>query len=210
MRIISASDILYKLNNSLPKTDETGKYIEYEFVVIRDNKKVTLPNVKLASTPNEQGGVTYVRDFGVFFDENKSFSNVINYSFRSAVSQGRIIWLSLIDLIKGTYGLNDLAGPVGLVTIIGDATSRAENFAEKVSMFISLTAFLTINLGILNLLPVPALDGARLLFFAAEAIRRKPLKAQTEGMIHFIGFAALMLLMLAVTFNDIKRLIFGG
>ena len=69
-------------------------------------------------------------------------------------------------------------------------------------------AFLSINLGIMNLLPLPALDGGRLLFFAIEGIRGKPIDPQKEGMVHFIGFALLMLLMIAVTWNDIKNLFF--
>ncbi|MNP65820.1 Regulator of sigma-W protease RasP [compost metagenome] len=74
---------------------------------------------------------------------------------------------------------------------------------------ISLTAFLSINLGIFNLLPIPALDGSRLLFLGIEAIRGRPVDPNRESMVHFIGFAMLMLLMIAVTYNDIVRLIQG-
>jgi len=208
MSIITATDISYKLDNSRSKGDD-GNFAVYEFVVKRGGERITLPNVTFAAKPNERGGMSYVHDFGVYRVE-KTPLNVLNYAARTSVTYGRFIWLFLIDLAKGQYGLNDLSGPVGTVAAIGEETAKAETFAEKAYTIVLISALITINLGMFNLLPIPALDGARLLFFIIEAIRRKPLKPEIEGWIHFIGFAALMLLMLAVTFNDIRRLIFGN
>jgi len=207
MRTFIYSDISYKLLNSVSKGDDEN-FAVYEFEVIRNGEKVKLPNVKFAAEPNERGGMSYVHDFKIFRAEKNVFS-VISYSFRSAVSQGRIIWLSLMDLIRGTYGLNELSGPIGIVATIDEIAKQAPTFGEQMMVFISISAFISINVGVLNLLPIPALDGARLIFFVIEAIRRKPLKAEVEGVIHFVGFALLMLLMLVVTFNDIRKLIFG-
>ena len=73
-----------------------------------------------------------------------------------------------------------------------------------------MISFITINIGIFNLLPIPALDGARLVFLTIEAIRRKPISAEREGMVHFVGIMLLMILMLVITFKDIWMLVVGG
>lgn len=78
------------------------------------------------------------------------------------------------------------------------------------SDLMSIVSLITINVGVFNLLPIPALDGARFVFLIVEAIRRKPVKPEVEGMVHFVGFALLMLLMVVVTFNDIAKLVTGG
>ena len=92
---------------------------------------------------------------------------------------------------------------MGIATVIGDV---AEDNGFDISFLLDIATLVTINIGIFNLLPIPALDGGRLVFLIIEAIRRKALKAETEGMIHFVGFAALMLLMIFVTFNDVKNI----
>ena len=111
--------------------------------------------------------------------------------------------MSLRDLVTGKYGLNDLQGPVGIVTTIGSSVTES---GLDWDFLLQLAALITINIGIFNLLPIPALDGGRFVFLVIEAIRRKPMKAETEGMIHFVGLALLMLLMIAVTFNDVKNI----
>ncbi|MCL1866919.1 MAG: site-2 protease family protein [Oscillospiraceae bacterium] len=205
MRIFHISEVYYKLDNSLTKSGVQGDYVVYEFVVIRDGEKVTLPQVRFAAEPNERGGMKYIFDFKVYGVE-KTFKNVLEYSVRDAVGKGRIIWLSLMDIIGGTYGVNDLSGPVGIASQVSEITSEAKNYKEIMLTILEIAGFITINLGLVNLLPIPALDGARIIFLAVEGIRRKPLKAEVEGMIHFVGFALLMLLIIVVTFNDIRKL----
>ena len=103
-------------------------------------------------------------------------------------------------LVSGGASMNDLAGPVGITQLVGQ-------FAQL--GFVTLlmfAAFLSINLGILNLLPIPALDGSKIVFAVVEAIRHKPLEPEKEGFIHWLGFLFLILLMVLVTFNDIARL----
>jgi len=217
MRIISHPEISFKMNNSLTKTGDEDGYAVYEFVVIRNGEKAVLPNVKFAVhrdedgeiKVNERGGMTYIMDFAVLPVENTALK-VLEYSVRDAVGFGRIIWLSLIEIFRGTYGLNEIGGPVQIVGIFGEVTENAIDIKAAVMSILRLSALITINLGIMNLLPIPALDGGRLIFLTVEGIRRKPLKAEVEGMIHFVGFALLMLLILVVTFNDIRKLIFGG
>src|SRR5699024_4455614 len=99
-------------------------------------------------------------------------------------------------IITGEFSLDYLAGPVGIYNYTGEAA------ALGMAVLIQWAAMLSINLGIVNLLPLPALDGGRLLFIFAEAIRGKPVDPEKESMVHFIGFALLFLLMLVVTWND--------
>ena len=96
------------------------------------------------------------------------------------------------------------------MTTIGEAVSYGETFRQHLLSVLSLASFITINVGIFNLLPIPALDGARIVFLLVEAIRRKPVPPEREGMVHLAGMALLMLLMIAVTAQDILRLIQGG
>ncbi|SDW52451.1 regulator of sigma E protease [Marininema mesophilum] len=105
-------------------------------------------------------------------------------------------------LITGEVGVKNLAGPVGIASITGQAAQ-----AGWVSI-IHLTALLSLNLGILNILPFPALDGSRLVFILLEGLRGKPIDPNKESMVHFVGFALLMVLMLFVTYNDILRIFF--
>ncbi len=106
-------------------------------------------------------------------------------------------------LFTGGASTADLAGPVGITNMIGDAARGGMGY------LLSFTAFLSINLGILNLLPIPALDGSRIVFAIVEAIRRKPMDPEKEGFIHWIGFIFLMLLIVVATYNDIVKLIKG-
>ena len=138
---------------------------------------------------------------------DKNPISVLSYSCRETASTARLIWISVVDLISGEYGFHDLSGPVGLVNAIGDAAETGRNIKENIYSVLSLTIFITINLGIFNLLPIPGLDGGRLIFLFIEAIRRKPVKPEHEGVIHLIGMALLMLLIIAVTFGDVFKLL---
>jgi len=109
------------------------------------------------------------------------------------------LWL----LVSGGASAADLAGPVGITQLVGEAAQVGTVF------LLNFTAFLSINLGVLNLLPIPALDGSRIVLAGVEAVRRKPLEPEKEGFIHFLGFIFLILLIIIVTYNDIVRLIKG-
>lgn len=206
--IWSSMDISYALQNSAMKAEEDQEYMQYSFKVKRNGEIVNLDDVKLAIARSEDGSSHVVIDF-VVRAYNINFGNVFQYSFKEAATYGRLVWISLRDLISGTYGLNDLSGPVGTVSVISQTASSGVNFKANAMNFLSMIAFITINLGIMNLLPIPALDGSRIVFLIIELIRRKPMKPEHEGIVHFIGFAALMLLMLVITFNDIVKLVTG-
>ena len=131
------------------------------------------------------------------------------YNFFSSIIHGLdyfFFWIKLIFV--GFYQMimriipPDVTGPIGIVSVIGEVMQ------EGISNLFSLTAIISINLGIINLLPIPALDGSRLVFLLLEGIRGKPVDPKKEGFIHFIGFTFLILLMIFIAFQDITRLIF--
>lgn len=105
-------------------------------------------------------------------------------------------------LITGQFSIDALSGPVGIYK----TTETVVTFGLYNILYFA--AMLSVNLGIMNLLPLPALDGGRLLFFAVEAVRGKPIDRQKEGMVHFVGILLLMILMVVVTWNDIQRFFF--
>jgi len=195
VRIFSVKDITYQLGN-----DEDGVV---DFVIERGGEKITVNGVKFKmETDPDTGKNTLVYDFKVL-KEKVTMQNFLPYSVKNAVYYGRIVLMSLGDLIRGKYGINDLQGPVGIVTTIGDITEKS---GFDISFILDIATLVTINIGIFNLLPLPALDGGRFVFLLIEAVRKKQLRAETEGMIHFVGFALLMVLMIVVTFNDIKNI----
>ena len=195
VRIFSAKDITYQLGN-----DEDGII---DFVVKRNGENVRLDNVHFdTKTDPDTGKRTLIYDFKVQRIDVTA-ENLLPYAFKNSVYYGRIVLMSLRDIIRGKYGINDLQGPIGIVTTIGGV---AEESGFDLSFLLDIATLVTINIGIFNLLPVPALDGGRLVFLIVEAIRRKTMKAETEGMIHFVGFALLMVLMVVVTFNDVKNI----
>ena len=130
----------------------------------------------------------------------QSFFTAIKMGVMQSYTFTKELLLVLVKIITGQMEA-DVAGPVGVVTIIGEATSYG------LQPLLLITAFLCLNLGIINLLPIPALDGSRIVFLLVEGLRGKPIKPEREGMVHFIGFMLLIGLILVVTFNDIMRLI---
>ncbi|MDE6730575.1 MAG: site-2 protease family protein [Oscillospiraceae bacterium] len=193
MRILTDTDLSYKLQNTESDT--------MDLVVMRNGEKVKLPDVKFYNT--ETGNRL---DFKVQAVE-LTIWNITEYSFLNVISTSRLIWISLRDLITGKFGFHDLSGPVGIIETIGEAASSGDNFKQNLTSVLSFTSFITINIGICNLLPIPALDGARFLFLLIEAIRRKPVSPEREGMVHFIGMALMFLLMIVVTVQDISKLV---
>ncbi|MGL5259214.1 MAG: RIP metalloprotease RseP [Lachnospiraceae bacterium] len=115
---------------------------------------------------------------------------------------------SLGMLVSGNASKDDISGPIGIAQVIGEVSEAAAPYGIGVLVLnmINIAMLLSVNLGVLNLLPLPALDGGRLVFLLIEAIRGKAIPAEKEGMVHFAGFVALMILMVVVMYNDIIRL----
>lgn len=168
---------------------------ELDFDIERNGKELTVP-----VTPKEQevDGRT-IGMIGVYSPMEKSVFKSITYGAQETYYMTKEIFAALGKLVTGQFSLDSLSGPVGIY-------AATDTVAKSGIMYLmKWTALLSINLGIMNLLPIPALDGGRLMFFGIEALRGKPVDKQKEGLVHFIGFALLMLLMLVVTWNDIQR-----
>lgn len=119
----------------------------------------------------------------------------------------RATYGSLGLIFRGHFSMNDLSGPVGVVKAVDDTYTEAKPYGISTVLlsFLNLTTLLTVNLGVMNLLPLPALDGGRLIFLLIEAVRGRPVPPEKEGMVHLAGIIALMALMVVVLFNDIGR-----
>jgi regulator of sigma E protease len=116
---------------------------------------------------------------------------------------------SLVKLVAGKVSANELSGPVGIVGMIDDTYQEAKSYGwlDVFLNMINICILLSANLGVVNLLPIPALDGGRLVFLIVEALRGKPVPPEKEGWVHTIGFALLMLLMVFILYNDIHKLL---
>jgi regulator of sigma E protease len=190
-RVHTATDLVYTIMH-----DARGPV---DVTVERGGQMLVLEDVQF---PNftEAGHIYGDRDFYVYAVE-KTPLTVAHQAFWQSVNTVQMIWDSLYDLVFGEYTVEDLSGPVGVTQAITEAAEQGSyNFGF---MFV----FISVNLGIFNLLPLPALDGGRLLFQFIELIFRRPINRTVEGYIHFAGIMLLMLLMVFVTFQDISKLI---
>ncbi len=161
------------------------------FHIERDDKRMDIQ-----VTPQNIEGEGKI---GVYQPMNKSFAQAFVYGFTETWFWTKQIFIILGDLVTGGFTIDAFSGPVGIY-------ASTEAFAQSgIFNLFRWGALLSINLGIMNLLPIPALDGGRLLFFGIEALRGKPIDKNMEGFVHFIGFALLMLFMIVVTWNDIRR-----
>ncbi len=205
MRIFTSTDMSYKFS-----TDDDGVY---DIVVVRNGKRVSLKDVKLATSVNEEGQMSIHYDFWVE-PQKVTAGSVVTQAFKQTATDARLIYISLADIIRGKYSLKDMSGPVGIVDSIGDVidSERDEktgkiNWKSLMDSILYFSSFISINVGVFNILPLPALDGGRFIFLIIEAIRRKPVPPEKEGMVHTIGMAALLLLMVVITVSDITKLV---
>ena len=172
------------------------------------DEKIALDNVAFTVVFDEATNRQYLKyDFSIL-GVRRTFLNTLTYSAKQELSVATIVWRTLVDLIRGNYGLNDLSGPVGTVDIIADAVGDAAgpNPLAGWRNLVYLMVMITVNLGVFNLLPLPALDGGRLIFLMWEGVTRKPVPQKYEAMVHFVGIVLLLLLMLFVTYSDVTRL----
>lgn len=173
------------------------------------DEKVTLDAVQFVLQQDEETGRRYLKyDFSLLGVE-RGFWNTFSFSAKHELSIATIVWRTLVDMVQGDYGLNDLSGPVGTVDIIADAVGDAVGDTRSLEAWrslIMLMIMITVNLGVFNLLPLPALDGGRLLFLLWEGLTRKPIPQKYEALVHFVGIVLLVLLMLVITYSDITKL----
>ena len=191
-RCFVANDVSYEFARTQDSTAD--------LTVLRDGQQVQLDGITFDTREAEDGTRYMVIDFMVYPVE-KTVGSVLAEAGRWTLSLARMVMLSLTDLVTGRIPVNNLSGPVGIVTAISQATSLGWE------PLLLLLALITVNLGVFNLLPIPALDGGRLLFLLLEAIRRKPIPQKYEAAINAAGFILLFGVMIFATFNDITRLL---
>ncbi len=192
-RIFTTYDLSYAFSN----IDDGA----IDITVKRDGEKVLLDNVKFAS--EEIDGISYLAvDFYVE-GKDKTFTSFVGHTFDTAISNCAVVYRSLIDLVTGRYGISAVSGPVGVTVAISDIAK------QNLNSLLQIMALITINLGLFNLLPIPALDGGRLVFILFEMIFRKPVPQRYESIVHAIGMVILLGFMAIITFKDIWMLITG-
>lgn len=148
-------------------------------------------------------------NFSYCLREDQSSLGILKYSVLEVKYWVEMVIDSLGMLFTGEYHLSDLSGPVGVVDAIGKSIDSASPYGivMEIMTALNMAILLSANLGVMNLIPFPALDGGRLVFLVVEAARRKPLKRDVEGMIHFGGLILLMVLMVYVLINDVGRIL---
>lgn len=174
-------------------------YKPVDVTVIRDGETIVIPDV-VFPTINQQEQIFGAQDFRVYRVE-KSFGKVMGYSWHKSWLIVRMVWESLVDLITGRYTFAAVSGPVGISAAIGEAVN------EDITSFIYLVTVISINLGVMNLLPIPALDGGRLLTVGFEMITRKRVPPKIEGWVNTVGLMLLLLLSAIILVKDVIWLI---
>lgn len=181
-----------------------------DLVLIRDGEKVALEDYPMTLLEYEEDGETIQR-YGFYFgvQENSALAR-LKYSWYCARDYMRLVRISLTDLFSGSVSVNDLSGPVGIVTLMNDVGQESESVSDAFYNIMNLAAFIAINIAVMNLLPIPALDGGRVVFLALtwliEKISRRKLNPKYEGYIHAAGMALLLVLMVFVMYNDIVKI----
>lgn len=148
-----------------------------------------------------QPGLRTLKIDFVFLGAQKTLGNGVQYTFQQTVSTVKQVWYSLLDIVTGRFGFSQLSGPVGTATVIREASDAG------LRSLILLLAYITINVGVFNLLPFPALDGGRMFFLLVGAIFRRPIPAKYEAYINAAGMLLLLFFVGIVTFNDVMKLV---
>ena len=204
---ISSGDRILKINNhKISTSDDMSLYL-----AISDPKKYTTMKVEKENDEvvtykikprkiKENGEEVYRYGIGIEQKKTKGFGEALVYTFKKTCSIFKQMYITLAYLFTGGIKLNQLAGPVGIYSIVGEQSKAG------IANLLYLMAFLSINVGVINLLPIPAFDGGHILFIVIEKIKGSPVDPELENKIHAVFLVLLMLLMLVITFNDILRL----
>jgi len=182
----------------------------YDVVVIRGGQRVRLTDFRLERL--EYPGYAQPM-YGFIFDgyDEPSLPNVLRYSWATTRQFVRMVWMALGELVHGRVGVQDLAGPVGIVDMMAETGEQAASTADALFNIFYFGAFIAVNLAVMNLLPIPALDGGRVFFLLVtaliEAVTRKKVNPKYEGYIHGAGMVLLLGLMAYVMLHDIIRIV---
>lgn len=190
-RVHTYNELAYEIMNQ--------GYEPLELTVIRNGEKTVLENVIVPSYV--ESGITFGDlDFKVWREPSFNLPTILKHTWFRSVSTVKMVFDSLGGLFSGRYGVEAVSGPVGITKTISDAAKTG------LLNVLYLVTVISINLGVMNLLPLPALDGGHLLLYAVEVVRRKPLKPEVESMINFIGLVLLLGLAVIIAIKDIIAL----
>ena len=185
----------------------------YDIVMLRDGEKVELKDFALTTKTYAEYADEGPKYGFVFGYTEATFGAKLEYTWDTTLEFSRLVWLGLGDLINGRVGLKDMSGPVGIVDMINEVGQQSESAKAAADNLLYISAFIAINLAIMNMLPIPALDGGRVFLMIVtviiEAVSRKKLDPKYEGYIHLGGMVLLLGLMALVMYNDIAKLITG-
>ena len=185
----------------------------YDIVMLRDGEKVELKDFALTTKTYAEYANEGPKYGFVFGYTEATFGAKLEYTWNTTLEFSRLVWLGLGDLINGKVGLKDMSGPVGIVDMMNEVGQQAESAKAAADNLLYISAFIAVNLAIMNMLPIPALDGGRVFLMIVtviiEAVSRKKLDPKYEGYIHLGGMVLLLGLMALVMYNDIAKLITG-
>ena len=185
----------------------------YDIVMLRDGEKVELKDFALTTKTYAEYADEGPKYGFVFGYTEATFGTKLEYTWNTTLEFSRLVWLGLGDLINGKVGLKDMSGPVGIVDMMNEVGQQAESAKAAADNLLYISAFIAVNLAIMNMLPIPALDGGRVFLMIVtviiEAVSRKKLDPKYEGYIHLGGMVLLLGLMALVMYNDIAKLITG-
>lgn len=207
-------DNIYIFSDFSMLTERAGEG-PMDLTVRRDGKTVELKQVDMVKREYQVDGETR-KIYGITFGatEEKTPLTLLKNSWYTAIDFARMVKMGLMDLITGAVGVKDLSGPVGIVDAVQETGSSAASTADGVLNVLYFGAFIAVNLAVMNMLPIPALDGGHIFFllvtWAIESITKKKINPKYEAYIHAAGLVLLMALMVFVTFNDIVKLVTGG
>lgn len=190
-----------ELSTTMNEVNHDGK--EVTFLIERKGEEKTF---KVTPEPYSTKTLGFIASID---EKSKSTFDVVKYSFVEVKYWIKTTVGSLGALITGNVSIKNVSGPVGIVDTVGDAINQSKSYGLKVVLLqiLYMSVLLSANLGVMNLLPLPALDGGRIVFILIEAVRGKPIDKEKEGFVHFAGFVVLMLFMVFVMYNDIIKIL---
>lgn len=205
---MKAGDLITKINGQKVTTWDKAQLLlivkdkdgVYDIEVKHENGEVETLNVEPKTEKDKKGNETKVFGIVAKNETKRGFIPSVKYAFKKLIATMDQMWLTIVNLFTGGISVNALSGPVGIYSIVGESRSAG------IQSVLFLIAYLSINLGVMNILPIPALDGGHVLFLIIEMITRKKVNAKVESIATTIFFGLLILLMLYVTVHDIIRL----
>lgn len=215
---IYALDKSYDMSKyKTPEIDTTTSRPRFmaDVKVVRDGKEITLENVQFFTyyaddDAEKKNKPTVAFDFAVEPIE-KNVGTVFTETFTETCSMAKTVWTSFVWLVQGKFGFNDMSGPVGIATAVTQVASMGleTGFADAVNNILFVMILITVNLGIVNMLPFPALDGGRFLFLLIEWIFKKPIPRKAEQVVNTAGLVLLLAFMLIISVKDVFQLVTG-